>query len=69
MIYELTRDAAELSDQLGDEVQVTGMVVAKSGANGTQEAGGTGGTLKRLHVNSVKHTSDTCRLAKSHGER
>lgn len=60
MSYKLTRDASKLSDYVGQEVRVTGMVVAKSGGNGTQEAGGAGGTVETLRVDSVKHVSNTC---------
>jgi len=61
MMYHLTRDTSTLADHVGQEVRVTGMVVAKSGSNGTQEAGGAnGGTIETLRVNSVKHISNTC---------
>lgn len=60
MMYKLTRDASKLSDYVGQEVRVTGMVVAKHGTNGTQEANATGGTVETLRVNSVKHMANTC---------
>lgn len=60
MMYKLNSEASKLSDYVGQEVRVTGMVVDKSGTNGTQEAGGTGGTIETLRVNSVKHIANTC---------
>jgi hypothetical protein len=58
--YKLSRDSEQLSGYVGQEVRITGMVVAKSGSNGTQEANGTGGTAETLRVHSVKHISNTC---------
>jgi hypothetical protein len=60
LTFRLSRDASKLSDYVGQQVRVTGMVVAKSGTNGTEDAGGTGGTVVTLRVNSVKHIANTC---------
>jgi hypothetical protein len=60
MTYKLTRDAANLSGYVGQQVRVTGMVVARSATNRTQEAGGIGGTFETLRVSSVKHISNIC---------
>jgi len=60
LMFKLTRDATKLSGYVGQEVRVIGLVVEKSGTNGTEEAGGTGGTVVTLRVNSVKHIANTC---------
>lgn len=58
--FKLSRDASKLSDYVGQEVRVIGMVTGKTGTNGSEEAAGTGGTVVMLRVNSVKHISNTC---------
>ncbi len=58
--FELTGGTSKLSNHVGQEVKVTGMVVAKSGTNGTEEGTGTGGTVITLRVNSIKQIAGTC---------
>ncbi len=66
MMYHLSRDSSKLAGPVGHEIRVTGMVVAKSGSNGTQEAGGAnGGSVETLRVNSFKHISKMCSQGES----
>jgi len=59
MSYQLTGDAAKLTEHVGHEVKVTGMT-GSSGA-GAETAGGSAGAGQSLQVSSLKHISKTCK--------
>jgi len=57
--YQLTGDAATLSEHVGHEVKVTGTSSSGTGAAGGASAGA--GSSPTLQVSSVKHVSKTCK--------
>ena len=59
MEYQLTGDAATLSEHVGHEVKITGM--SSSGASGSTAS--TSGSSQTLQVSSLKHISKTCKSA------
>jgi hypothetical protein len=61
--YQLTGDAAKLSEHVGHEVKVTGTSSSASASGGGTSTGTTGqasGNSQTLEVSSVKHISKTC---------
>jgi hypothetical protein len=61
--YQLTGDAAKLSEHVGHEVKVTGTSSSASASGGGTTTGTTGqasGNSQTLEVSSVKHVSKTC---------
>lgn len=62
MSYQLTGDAAKLSEHVGHEIKVTGTASSGAGATGGQSASSTGaGANSTIEVSSVKHISKTCK--------
>ncbi|MGC2450983.1 MAG: DUF5818 domain-containing protein [Candidatus Sulfotelmatobacter sp.] len=59
MSYQLTGDAAKLSEHVGHEVKVTGMSSSGAGASGASSTGA--GANSTIQVTSVKHISKTCK--------
>jgi len=60
--YQLTGDAAKLSEHVGHEVKVTGTSAATStGASGSTETSASGAAGQTLQVTSLKHISKTCK--------
>ena len=60
MSYQLTGDAAKLSEHVGHEVKVTGTSSGSGAAGGENTSTGAGGS-QTLQVSSVKHVSKTCK--------
>jgi len=60
MSYQLTGDAAKLTEHVGHEVKVTGTSSGSGAAGGENASTGAGGS-QTLQVSSVKHVSKTCK--------
>lgn len=69
--FQLTGDAAKLSEHVGHEIAVTGTTSSASaspdaGADSSKGGQASGSSQQAIEVSSVKHLSKTCQKGASH---